>query len=356
MDHLLSREQVRVGDRHLGQGQPCLVIAEAGVNHNGDLALAHRLVDAAAGTGADCVKFQTFDPAHLASSSAPCAEYQREAGASTQRTMLEQLVLSPEAHRELAAHAADRKLIFLSSPFDESSADFLEQLGVPAFKIPSGEAVNHQFLAHLARKGRPLLLSTGMCDLAEVGRAVAVVREAGNPPLALLHCVSCYPADPADANLRAMDTLRAAFGGPVGYSDHTLGSAVAVAAVALGADLIEKHLTLDRTLPGPDHRASLEPEEFRRLVEGLRQAQLARGSGVKEPRPAEAAVAAVARKSLHWSASLEPGTRIESGHLTCLRPGTGLPPYRLAEVVGRRLRERVERGTLLRPETLEPPL
>jgi N,N'-diacetyllegionaminate synthase len=336
-----------VGPRRIGGGAPCFVIAEAGVNHNGELELARRLVDAAAEAGADAVKFQTFDPEQLASDAAPQAEYQKRGSpAQSQRGMLEKLRLSPAAHHELRGRAESRGLIFMSSPFDERSVDFLDELGVPAFKVPSGEVTNHPLLQHLARKGRPILMSTGMCTLAEVAAAVAVIRASGDPPLALFHCVSAYPTDPADSNLRAMATLRGAFVVPVGWSDHTDGIEIAIAATALGAELLEKHLTLDRNLPGPDHRASLEPAAFAEMTRVVRVTERALGDGVKAPRPAEAPIAAVARKSLHYAAALPAGSRLRREDLVALRPGTGISPSRIAELVGRPLRRDVRAGAL----------
>jgi N,N'-diacetyllegionaminate synthase len=341
--------------RPIGPGHPCFVIAEAGVNHNGDPALARKLVDAAAAAGADAVKFQTFQPDRLVADNAPKATYQlrNDGSQRSQREMLEALVLSPALHRELAERASSRGLLFLSSPFDEESAEFLDSLGVPAFKIPSGEVTNHGLLAQVARKRRPLLVSTGMCDLAEVAGAVEVIRANGASALALFHCVSNYPCEPREANLRAMNTLRSSFGVPVGWSDHTLGIEVALAAVALGADLLEKHLTLDQRLPGPDHRASLEPQEFSSLVRGVRAVQAALGTGLKVPTAAERDVARVARKSLHWRTSVSPGTVVAAEHLIALRPGWGVPPSRLSLVVGRTLSRAVREGALLREEDLE---
>jgi N,N'-diacetyllegionaminate synthase len=346
---------IEVGGRRVGEGAPCFVIAEAGVNHNGDLALAHRLVAAAQAAGADAVKFQTFDPALLAGPQAPRAAYQElgDPGSTSQREMLERLALSREAHKSLQTDAADRGLVFLSSPFDEGSADFLDQLGVPAFKIPSGEVTNRGLLDHLARKGKPLLLSTGMCTLEEVGAALGWIRSAGDPPVLLLHCVSSYPADAVDANLRALDTLRRTFGVPVGWSDHTLGLTVALAAVAREACVLEKHLTLDRSLPGPDHRASLEPDDFAEMIRQVRIVESSLGSGVKEPRAAEGEIARVARKSLHLRTALAAGIALEAGHLLAQRPGTGLSPARLPELLGRRLRRNLPAGACLQEEDLE---
>jgi N,N'-diacetyllegionaminate synthase len=346
---------IDVGGRRIGSGHPCFVIAEAGVNHGGDVAIAHRLVDAAADAGADAVKFQTFEPALLASAEAPRAAYQEAAdgGRRSQLEMLAALALPREAHRALQQHAQDRGIVFLSSPFDEASLDFLAALGVPAFKIPSGELTNHPLLAHAAGKGRPVLLSTGMSDLAEVAQARAVLSTHGDPALVLFQCVSCYPADPTDANLAAMETMRRAFGVPIGFSDHTEGIDVALAAVACGACALEKHLTLDRAAPGPDHASSLEPQDLRALVRSVRRVESARGDGIKAPRPAEEPIARVARKSLHWSAPLPAGAIVEARHLVALRPGTGIPPSAVASVIGRVVARPATAGTPVREDQLE---
>lgn len=338
-----------IGSRAIGSPHPCYVIAEAGVNHNGDVALAHRLVDAAADAGADAVKFQTFNPEMLVSIGAPKAEYQKRTTGATesQRAMLEALVLSRPAHHELAAHARARGLQFLSSPFDEESADFLMDLDVPAFKIPSGEVTNLPLLRHIARLGRPILMSTGMCEMVEVSEAMDAIRTAGNPPVALFHCVSNYPAEPRSANLRAMQSLAAAFGVPVGWSDHTMGIEIALAAAALDARLLEKHLTLSRGLPGPDHSASLEPSEFAALVRGVRAVESALGDGIKRPQDEEMGTRKVARKSLHWTRALPAGHRVDPTDLICLRPGDGLPPTRRDGFFGVSLLRDVEQGAMV---------
>ncbi|MCL5884139.1 MAG: N-acetylneuraminate synthase family protein, partial [Deltaproteobacteria bacterium] len=263
---------VKIEDRWVGEGHPCFVIAEAGVNHDGDIGQAMRLVDAAASAGADAVKFQAFKAEKLATPDAPKAAYQARAtdASESQYRMLKRLELSEDDHRKLSDYCRRRGILFLSTPYDEESADFLSGIGIPAFKVSSGDLTNHPFLEHLAGKGKPVLLSTGMSSLPEVGEAIGVLRKAGAKEIVLLHAVSCYPADPADVNLKAIRTLSGEFDLPVGYSDHTLGVEVACAAVALGACMIEKHVTLDRNLPGPDHRASLEPGELETLVRGIR--------------------------------------------------------------------------------------
>jgi N-acetylneuraminate synthase len=346
---------LEIAGRTIGRGEPCFVVAEAGVNHNGDLGLARRLVDAAAEAGADAVKFQTFSARRLATPDAPKAEYQKEcAGAEeSQLAMLERLELSPAAHEDLMDRARQRGLVFLSTPFEEESADLLERLGVSAFKIPSGEITNLPFLAHVARKRRPMIVSTGMATLDEVRGAVETIRGAGNEAVVLLHCVSAYPADPADANLRAMTTMEQALQVPVGYSDHTLGIEVALAAVALGACVVEKHLTLDRSLPGPDHRASSDPRELAGLVRAIRTVESALGHGRKEPVPGEARIAAVARKSLVALADIPAGAVLAPEMIGARRPGTGIPPAFASQVAGRRARSAIAAGTLIAWEMLE---
>jgi N-acetylneuraminate synthase/N,N'-diacetyllegionaminate synthase len=349
-----SIRQVALGRRTIGTG-PCFVIAEAGVNHNGDPALAHRLIDAAADANADAVKFQTFDPAALAAADAPLAEYQRAGagGSHNQREMLEGLALPADAWRGLADHATERNIVFLSSPFDEASAELLAGLDVPAFKVPSGELTNHRLLERLAGFGRSLLVSTGMADMREVAEAIDVIGAAGNPPVALFHCVSSYPASAADANLHAMATLRAAFGVPTGWSDHTPGIELPTAAAALGASLLEKHLTLDRTMPGPDHAASLEPGEFAALMVAVRSVESALGNGDKVPTLAERETAAVARKSLVWTRDLEAGAVVTDGDLVAQRPGTGVSPARLHDVVGKATARPVRAGSFVAADDVD---
>jgi N,N'-diacetyllegionaminate synthase len=347
---------INLAGRRVGEGEPVFVIAEAGVNHNGDLGRALELVDAAAAVGADAVKFQTFDPSELASQAAPLADYQqtgarREAG---QVQMLERLRLPDEAFTVVAERCAQHGIVFLSSPFDERSADLLEELGVPAYKVGSGEVTNLPFLRSLAGRGRPLLVSTGMATLAEVEEVVGLVREAGAPALALLHCVSSYPAPAEEANLRAMDTLRRAFDVPVGYSDHCLGMDVSLAAVALGAAILERHFTIDRCLPGPDQALSLEPSELAELVQRIRMLEAALGDGVKRPQPSEGENLGVARRSIVAARSMQAGERIDLDSLAVKRPGGGLAPSRLESVIGARLVMPIEVDELLTDAHLEP--
>lgn len=347
---------VEIAGRKIGLGEPCFIIAEAGVNHNGDLETAKRLIDAAVETGADAVKFQTFQAKRLAAAVAPKARYQAQAAGDgeSQRQMLERLELSFPEFEKLFAYCAGRKILFLSSPFDEESAAFLNTLGVAAFKIPSGELTNLPLISSLARCGKPMILSTGMATLAEVEETVTAIRSIGEARLILLHCVSSYPTDPKDANLRAMETLSCAFHLPVGFSDHTQGIHVSLAAVALGACVIEKHLTLDRALPGPDHHASLDPKEFALLVRGIREVEVALGDGRKEPRPCEKEIAAAGRKSLVARRRIEKGEAIHPEMLEAKRPGTGISPSLSALVVGKCAKVPIEMDTLISWEALGP--
>jgi N,N'-diacetyllegionaminate synthase len=317
-----------------------LIIAEAGVNHNGDHALARRLVEAAAAAGADLVKFQTFAADRLATRKAAKAEYQSVVtGADeTQHAMLRGLELDRAAHEMLIGHCRDRGIGFFSTAFDEASVDLLVELGVDRFKIPSGELTNLPYLRHVARQGRPVILSTGMATLGEIEAALdaLVVAGASRDRITVLHCSTEYPTPMADVNLRAMLAIRHAFGVAVGYSDHTLGIEVAVAAVALGATVIEKHLTLDRALPGPDHKASLEPSEFTAMVAAIRNVELALGDGIKRPTRSEAKNIPVVRKSLVAARAIRAGEVFDSRNVTVKRPGTGLSPMRWDEVIGRR--------------------
>ena len=343
-----------VAGRKVGVGQPCFIIAEAGVNHNGKLDIARRLVNAAKASGADAVKFQTFRAEDLVTADAPKAAYQERntGGGESQFEMLKRLELTADDYRELAAYCRRQEIAFVSTPFDHGSVDLLAEIGVPLFKTPSGEITNLPYLAHIARLGRPMIVSTGMSYLGEVEAAVRRTEAAGAPPICLMHCVSNYPAAPADVNLRAMQTLATAFQVPVGYSDHTEGGEVAMAAVALGACVLEKHLTLDRSLPGPDHQASLEPEEFAAFVRGIRVVEAALGDGRKAPAASEAGVAAVARKSIVLARDVAAGAVLTPESVTIKRPGTGLPPSLLPTVLGRTARTALRAGTVITFEHL----
>ncbi len=326
------------------------VIAEAGVNHNGDLEVAKRLIAAGAEAGADAVKFQTFRADEIASPQAAAAEYQirnRRAPARSQLEMLRPLELDRSAHFELARCARESGIVFLSSPFDRDSADLLEEVGVPLFKLGSGEITNLPLLRHVARKGKPVILSTGMATLEEVGHALGILQAEGNEDIVLMHCVTEYPAPAAEVNLRAMATMAGAFHLPVGYSDHTEGNQIALAATALGACSIEKHFTLSRTMEGPDHRASAEPGEMRALVSGIRSIELALGDGIKRPAPCELPNRLLVRRSIFAAADIPAGSVLTASLITCRRPGTGIPSEQLDEVVGRQAARAFRAGEML---------
>ncbi len=317
-----------------------LIIAEAGVNHNGDMALARQLIDHASRAGADLVKFQTFSADRLVTTNAPKAEYQTQTGRAdeSQHAMLQRLELSREMHLALISHCESCNIAFFSTAFDTSSVDMLVALGLDRFKIPSGEITNLPYLHHVGRLGGEIILSTGMATLGEIEAALEVLEEAGTPRdnISVLHCTTEYPTPMANVNLRAMLTIRDAFGVRVGYSDHTSGIEVAIAAVALGATVIEKHFTLDRDLPGPDHRASLEPEELSAMVRAIRNIERALGEGIKGPSASEEKNKRVARKSIVASCHIRAGEVFSEGNLTVKRPGTGVSPMRWDEVLGRK--------------------
>jgi N,N'-diacetyllegionaminate synthase len=317
-----------------------LIIAEAGVNHNGDLDLARQLIDAAAVAGADFVKFQTFNADRQVRRSAKKADYQAQVTDSTesQHEMLRKLELTEAMHRELIAHCATRNIGFFSTGFDIESVDLLVSLGQDHFKIPSGEITNLPYLRHIGQLGKAVILSTGMATMGEIEAAIEVLEQAGTPraKLTVLHCTTEYPTPMCDVNLRAMESIRAAFGVAAGYSDHTLGIEVAIAAVALGASVIEKHFTLDRKLPGPDHQASLEPAELAAMVTAIRNIEVALGDGIKRLTPSEAKNKPIARKSLVASRAIKAGEIFTAENLTAKRPGYGISPMRWDEIMGKK--------------------
>lgn len=317
-----------------------LIIAEAGVNHNGDITMAKQLVAVAAAAGADLVKFQTFDAAMLVSAEAPKADYQIAATGDneSQYEMVRKLELSRADHEVLIADCAAHGIGFFSTAFDTGSFDMLIGLGLDRVKIPSGEITNLPFLRHIAGCGLPVIVSTGMATIAEIDAALAVLEAGGTArsDVTLLHCNTEYPTPMADVNLRAMANLGAAFGTAVGYSDHTQGIEVAIAAVALGATVIEKHFTLDRGLPGPDHLASLEPAELAAMVAAIRNIEAALGDGIKRPSASEAKNRPIARKSIVAARAIAKGEVLTADNLTAKRPGTGISPMAWDDVVGRR--------------------
>lgn len=317
-----------------------LIIAEAGVNHNGDINLAKELIDIAADAGADLVKFQTFNADRLVTHSASKAEYQAESSGDTesQHTMLRKLELTEDMHRALLEHCVSKSIGFLSTGFDIESIDFLLSLGQELFKIPSGEITNRPYLQHIGHLGKSIILSTGMSNLDEIAEALDMLERSGTPRarITVLHCTTAYPVPMTDVNLRAMQTIQRDLNVAVGYSDHTQGIEIAIAAVALGATIIEKHFTLDRNLPGPDHQASLEPVELAAMVSAIRNIETALGDGVKRLMPSEINNRSVARKSLVASRAISVGETLSLNNLTAKRPGTGISPMLWDELLGQR--------------------
>lgn len=335
-----------------------IIIAEAGVNHNGSIEIAKKLIDAAVEAQADYIKFQTFKADKLASFNAPKAEYQKKNDNNvSQLNMLKKLELTEEMHEVLIEYCLKKGINFLSTPFDESSADYLENK-VDYYKVPSGEVTNLFFLEHLALKKKPIILSTGMCLLSEIEDAVNIISkiwknnnyetEKHQVPLYLLHCTTDYPVPFADVNLKAMLTLKNEFNLPVGYSDHSLGIEVAIAAVSLGAGIIEKHFTLDRKMIGPDHEASLTPIELKQMVKSIRNIELALGNGEKVPTKSEMKNAIVARKSMHYKRAMKAREVFTRNDLIMLRPGDGISSKDFNKIKGKALAKNVEAGQIIK--------
>jgi N,N'-diacetyllegionaminate synthase len=316
-----------------------LIIAEAGVNHNGDLRLAKQLIDVAADAGADLVKFQTFNANRQVTHKAQKAEYQTKTTHinESQYEMLLRLELTEEMHRSLISHCAMRNIGFFSTGFDIESVDFLVSLGQDQFKIPSGEITNLPYLKHIGKLQKKVIISTGMSTLGDIEAAIYALEEAGTSRsnMTLLHCTTEYPSAMNEVNLRAMQSIHAAFGLAVGYSDHTAGIEVSIAAVAMGATVIEKHFTLDHNFPGPDHKASLEPVELRSMVAAIRNIEIALGDGIKRITPSENRNKLISRKSLVASRPIKAGEIFNEMNITAKRPGTGITPMRWEEIMGR---------------------
>ncbi|MFA4955701.1 MAG: N-acetylneuraminate synthase [Candidatus Methanoperedens sp.] len=331
------------------------IIAEAGVNHNGSLELAKQLIDVAAEAGADAVKFQTFIAEEVVSSVAPKAEYQKQAtdASESQLDMIKKLELSKANHQELMDYAKHKNIMFLSTPFDKESVDMLVELGVPLIKISSGEITNHPFLKYISKKGLPIILSTGMSTLDEVDEAVLAIKEAGCKDLTLLHCTSNYPVRIEDCNLRAMKTMAEAFNVPVGYSDHTPCIVVSVAAAAMGACVIEKHFTLDKNLPGPDHKASLEPNELKEMVRDIRIVEKALGLTMKSPVASELEMRDVVRRSIVAKVEIPRGIIITEDFLAFKRPGIGIAPKHIGLLIGKTANQNIHKDEIIKLENME---
>lgn len=335
-----------------------LIIAEAGVNHNGDMEKARRLIDVAAESGADYVKFQSFKASKLVSKKAKRAEYQQNNVGDEkddQLSMLEALELSDEDHLMLVDYCKSKSIEFLSTAFDEDGLTYLYKLGLRLFKSPSGEITNYPYLRKMSQLADQLILSTGMADLEEIGDALELLSSYGfkKEKITVLHCNTDYPTAMNDVNLQAMNSIGEHFGVSIGYSDHTLGIEVPIAAVAMGATVIEKHFTLDRDLPGPDHRASLEPDELVAMVRGIRNIESAlSGSGLKEPSESEKKNKLVARRSIHMAVDVPVGTVLSEEHLITLRPGNGISPMKWPEIVGRKTSRNLIQGDILQLDDL----
>jgi len=315
------------------------LIAEAGVNYNGSLDLAYRLIDVAKDAGVDAVKFQTFKAENVVSKLADKAEYQKKTTGSdkSQLEMIKELEISFDDFVKLKKYCDKKGIMFLSTPFDHQSIDFLYNL-VDIYKIPSGEIINYPYLKHIAAKNKPIIMSTGMANLGEVEEAINIIRSVNSQAqISLLHCTTNYPTSYEEVNLKAMQTLAAAFQLPVGYSDHTLGIEVPVAAVAMGAKIIEKHFTLDKNLPGPDHKASLEPDELKEMVKAIRNIEKALGDGIKKPNISEIEIMKVARRSLIATRDIRAGEVIKESDIAIKRPGTGILPKFKEIVIGMKL-------------------
>jgi len=340
---------ISIGNKKIGEGEPCFIIAEAGVNHNGDLERAKKLIDAAQEAGADAVKFQTFDAENLVTRNARKADYQKknDSATTTQFQMLKNLEFSETDFKILSIHAKKRGIVFLSTAFDEGSVELLFHLGVPAFKIPSGEITNFPLIEKIAVGEKPVILSSGMSTMVEVKEAVSFLQEKGCREIIILHCTSSYPAPLESVNLRVMDTLKEEFALPIGYSDHTAGILVPVAAVARGACVIEKHITLDRTLPGPDHAASLEPDEFKQMVSSIQDTESALGDGKKQLQSCETQIRDIVRKSIVAAKKIPPGIRITEDMLAIKRPGTGIEPKYLNRLVGKSMICGIKKDTII---------
>lgn len=313
------------------------IIAEAGVNHNGSFELAKQLVDKAVWAGADCIKFQTFNSKNLVSKNAQKAEYQKKTtdSSESQLEMLKKLELSKEEFIELRDYCNQKGIMFLSTPFDLESIDFLASIGVKTWKIPSGEITNYPFLRAIGKRKESVIMSTGMCTLDEVRDAIKVLKDFGTTDITLLHCTTEYPAPYDSVNLNAMLTLQNEFAFKVGYSDHTNGIEIPVAAVAMGATVIEKHFTLDKNMEGPDHKASLEPEELKQMVQSIKNVDAALGDGAKQPSDVEKKNIAIARKSIVAACDIKKGEMFTEENLTAKRPGNGISPMNWAEVLGK---------------------
>lgn len=331
-------QKITIENKTISSTSPVFMIAEAGVNHNGDLGMARKLIEEAAACGADCIKFQTFSAERMVTKNAPKANYQLGTTDKTesQLDMLKKIELSPEHHMELKKFAEESNMIFMSTPFNFEDIDLLESIGVSAYKIGSGQIVELPFLRRIAGTGKPVFLSTGMANLDEIDEALKTIREAGNEKIILLQCTTNYPSRIEDANLRVIPAFQSAFNTLTGYSDHTIGEVAAISSVALGACVIEKHFTLDKNLPGPDHSSSITPDELKHLIEKIRHVESALGIAQKSPTEIEKENAVGVRRSIVASRNIKNGETINEGNITFKRPATGLSPRLYDSIIGKK--------------------
>lgn len=347
-------QKIKIHNKFIGRGEPCFIIAEAGVNHNGDIRLAKKLIDVASECKCDAVKFQTFKAEEVVTRNAKRASYQIKniGGDETQQEMLRKYELNYDDFLELKKYCDEKNIIFLSTPHSMDAIDFLEDL-VPAYKFGSGDLTNIPALEYAAKKGKPMILSTGMATMDEVKEALNAIYSQGNKDVVVLHCTTNYPCSFEEVNLRAMQTMEKELNCLVGYSDHTLGIVVPIMAVSMGAVVIEKHFTLDKNLQGPDHKASLEPDELKEMVKAIRNAEKAFGSGIKKATESEKEIMKVVRKSIVARVDIKRGSTITEDMLTIKRPGIGLAPKYFREIIGKKAKVDIKKDELIKFEDFE---
>lgn len=351
----MVNKNISFGNRLISEAESVFIIAEAGVNHNGDLNQGKQLIKEAARCGADCVKFQTFKADRVVTPSAPKANYQLKVTSKqeSQLAMLEVLELNVEQHIELQKCCEENNILFLSTPYNLEDIDLLSRIGVDAYKIASGQIIELVFLKAIAQQGKPIFLSTGMATLREIDEAIDTIVQQGNDQLVLLQCTTNYPSKIGDANLKVIPTLKQAFGYSVGYSDHTMGCEAVIAAVAIGAAVIEKHFTLDKSLPGPDHSCSATPDELEKMVRNIRNVELAIGTGIKKPTAEEVKNSTGMRRSIVASQDIQKGDRFNSSNITFKRPATGLAPRYFEPIIGKRSTKNIIKNELLQMDMVE---
>lgn len=339
--------KIRIGSRWVGEHHPCFIIAEAGINHNGDIKIAKRMIDAAKRAGVDAVKFQTFKTKNLVTKNAKTAEHQTDSKGKSQYEILKSFELKEDDFVKLSKYAKEKGIMFLSSPFDRESVDLLEKLKVPAFKIASSEITNFPLLRYIARKRKPIILSTGMANLDEIREALDVIFNEGNKEVILLHCISAYPAKMEELNLRAIESLKRSFNLPVGFSDHTENILASLVAVAVGACVVEKHFTLDKNLPGPDHKFSLEPDELKEMVRTIRLVECSLGDGIKKPTKSEEKIKKFVRRSIVARTKITRGTIIKREMLDVKRPSGGIEPKYINAIIGKRAKRDIKEDEII---------